>query len=121
MFWDTLQEAGEILLHWRFWAVTFSYGALQLIPLLVIGVTAEKSTALGCITWVITGVAWPVFILTGTLLILAPLMIGHVDKIAWDFLGTFSIRQIAIIGGISFVATLIIALIPVLGHIQVYT
>lgn len=118
MFFDAMNEAFDILTYWRFWAVTLCYGALNFVPLLISGFIAEKSTAAGVTMWFVSGIVWPVIILTGTILLLTPLMLGGVNEIGWDFLGLFSIQQIAIIGGIGFVASLLVAFIPIIGQFR---
>ena len=47
MFWDVLQGGGDILLRWRLWAVTLSYGALNRIPSVVVGLLCA-SVMSGC-------------------------------------------------------------------------
>ena len=47
MFWDVLQGGGDILLQWRLRAVTLSYGALNRIPSVVVGLLCA-SVISGC-------------------------------------------------------------------------
>lgn len=116
MFWDSLREGADILTYWRFWAVALSYGALGLVPLLLAGMLGEKRLGSSFVVMMVSAVIWPVVILTGTILLLAPLMLGRVNVIAWEFLGQYSIGQIAMIGGVAFVAGILIAIVPIIGQ-----
>ena len=118
MFFDAVIQAFDIMAHWRFWAVTLCYGALNLVPLLITGLLAQKSTAAGVVVWFISGIVWPVIVLTGAVLLLTPFMFAGVNEIGWDILGLFSIQHIAIVGGVGFIASLLVAFIPIVGHFQ---
>ena len=116
MFWDSLREGADILTYWRFWAVTLSYGVLGIVPLVLAGILIEKRPGSGVGVMAVSAVIWPVIILTGTILLLTPLMIGKVNVIGWEFLGEYSILQIALIGGVAFAASTLIAIVPILGQ-----
>ncbi len=116
MFWDSLREGADILTYWRFWAVTLSYGVLGIVPLVLAGILIEKRPGSGVVVMAVSAVIWPVIILTGTILLLTPLMIGKVNVIGWEFLGEYSILQIALIGGVAFAASTLIAIVPILGQ-----
>ena len=116
MFWDSLREGADILTYWRFWAVTLSYGVLGIVPLVLAGILIEKRPGSGVAVMAVCAVVWPVIILTGTILLLAPLMLGKVNVIGWEVLGLYSIQQIAVIGGVAFVASILIAIVPIIGR-----
>jgi len=118
LFWDSLKEGADILTHWRFWAVTLSYGALGLVPMLLGAILMEKRPGSAFAVMMVSGIIWPVIILTGTILLLTPLMLGRINMIGWEFLAQFSIQQIAIVGGIGLVASILIAIIPIVGRMN---
>jgi hypothetical protein len=107
MFLDTLIQAGWILTHWRFWAVTLCCGFMGLLPLAL--------PLPGLFFHVVLLSVWRTAVLAIAVVLLLPILFGIENRIGLHLLGKLTLIQFIWIGGLGLLAQLLVGIIPIVG------
>jgi hypothetical protein len=110
-----LAHAGHTLALTPFWVIALGYGLLGVGPILVSRLFERQGeeTRIG-----VTSVfffLWPASFLAGAIVVLAPLLLGMSDEIAFEFADKLTNEDSAIIGGTALALLAVIAFNPGLG------
>jgi hypothetical protein len=107
MFLDVLIQAGHILSHWRFWAVTLCCGLIGLLPLVL--------PLPGLFLRLVLLSAWRAAVLAVAVVLLLPILLGMEDRIGLHLISTLSPLQFILIGAFGLLAQVFVGLIPIVG------
>ncbi|MBU1175946.1 MAG: hypothetical protein KKH72_11140 [Alphaproteobacteria bacterium] len=119
MLLDILGDALQVLLHWQFWAVGVGSGLAILALMIIAGLLAAtgENNGIGCLVIPVVWVA-PVVISTIGIILLLPLMITRSPTIAFSLLQQIGLWNVLYITGAGFLASLLVAFVPLIGQLQ---
>jgi hypothetical protein len=125
MFWTSVLAGIKVLTYWETYVAGLEYLAICMLPMVLIGLVAEKGderggAAVGCLSVLVLPVfqvaAMAVFVLT-----LAPIIFGFAEDATWSFPWKILILAPGAffkLVGVLVVAAIILAFIPLLGQLH---
>lgn len=118
MFIDSIFEGLQVLMFWRFWVVLLLGGLISFAPVIIAFVfavlTNSEAEFIGWLSAVIQFL-WSPVVLTGSIILLTPLMLGHRNEIIFEFLDIFTWWEVVKLTGIGIVVAIGVGLVPILG------